>query len=95
MTIICETCGQEVEEENPKDHWFCIMGIGTEGIEMLYSGQDHKKASSKLDMMLLRASFNSHRRIQVFTWTDCEEITLDNIDKQKTTQIMKYAKQVY
>ena len=91
----CKACGQRVEEDDPKGHWFSIMGIGTEGVEMLHSGQDGKEAAERLELMLLRARFNAHRRIQVFTWADCNEVTLEKLDKKRIALVMRCAEKVY
>jgi len=63
--------------------WFSIIGIGSQGPEMLFSSQDKEAAEVRYPMLELRARFNSPRRIKLFCFVSRAEITWEDLENKK------------
>ena len=54
--------------EKESESWYCFVGIGIEGLEILGSHQDKDKFIERLKYAKLRARINSHRAIKLYMW---------------------------
>jgi len=96
MTEQCKECEHNLPEEEPQGEWYTIMGVGINGVEMLHSGMNFAEASERTEIMSLRARFNSHRAIQVFTWKDEEEVTYERLENARfLAEVISKATKIY
>ncbi len=60
-----------------------VMGVGTDGPEMLVSAENWSELSSCLAMIKLRSRFNSHRDIKLYGWRSNSKVSIDYLDDEK------------
>ena len=72
--------------------WYTIVGVGNEGVEMLHSSTDELEASSKSEMIELRARLNGHRHIKVYSWLNPYQVTFNNVSE---IDYQNQAKQIF
>lgn len=79
--------------ENEK--WYTVAGIGINGCEMLLSKQE-PITSEIISMMTMRARFNGHRNISLYSWLDDHKVTFEEMDDEIIRgYIIRKAKRLY
>lgn len=64
------------------EEWFCIIGVGTSGVEMLMSSQDKEEIQENIPKMQLRARYNGQRNIVLYKWMDDHKVTFEEVDER-------------
>ena len=75
--------------------WYTIAGIGDLGLEMFHSGQDQTESYSVANRMSLRARFNSHRNVKVYSWLEDFKVTEEKIKGEYLAEVLKSATVLY
>ena len=75
-----------------EEKWYCVAGIGRDGIEMLTCTKDKIEASNKVFPMELRCRVNTHRYISLYSWEESFEVTWDKMEeRQYKTRVLRDA----
>lgn len=61
--------------------WYTFIGVGNEGLEMCYSNPYKEETLKKMESARLRASFNSHREIELYCWISDYQVTFERLEE--------------
>lgn len=72
-----------------KDNWYCLIGIGTDGVEALCSTTDIGKFREAVDRLQLRARINSQRNIRVLGWRQTQKSKMKDFENTEYLELIK------
>lgn len=72
--------------------WFTLVGIGTEGPEILVSTKDKEEVDKLLPKIELRTRFNAHRNIKLYAYLSPEEVTWEKLKDKKYLKLLRTLK---